>query len=134
MNRFSKILIFFMKNSEFRQKMCDFRAPGDNNRLIFGVFGEISPNSPTGRVFFSTSFWSKIISRYTRTIYASRALQIRGDIRPSMCTNHSQVLLKTEAFEKFQLWPREPPSIGGGLLLSQKIQIRTFNNSVSSVV
>ena len=69
----------------------------------------MSPKPPNWSVFFSTSFWSKIISRYTRTIYASRALHFRGDISSPMTTNHSQVLLKTEVLGKFQLWPREPP-------------------------
>ena len=70
---------------------------------------QITVKSPTCTVFLSTSFWSRIISRYTRTIYASRSVHFRGDISSPMCTNHSQVLLKTEAFGKFQPRPREPP-------------------------
>ena len=79
-----------------------------NHRKWLGQTG-ISPKPPTWNLFFFTSFWSKIISRYTGTIYRSRAFQIRVDIRSPMRTNHSQMLLKTEVLGKFQLWPREPP-------------------------
>ena len=70
---------------------------------------EMSPKSPTRASISSTSFWSRIISRYTRTIYASRYLHFRGDISPPKCTYRSHILIKTEAFGKFQLRPREPP-------------------------
>ena len=71
---------------------------------------EMSPKPPNWNVFFSTSFWSKIFSRYTRTIYRSRAaLDFRSEICRPMYKNHSQVLLKTEVLGKFQLWTREPP-------------------------
>ena len=86
---------------------------------------EMSPKSPTRASISSTSFWSRIISRYTRTIYASRGLHFRGDRSPPKCTNRSQVPLKTEAFGKFQLRPRlgrEPPYQCVGVCPTRHVQ------------
>ena len=73
---------------------------------------QITGKSPTSSLFLSTSFstWKK--TKYTGTIYASSFLHFRGDRSPRKCTNRSPVLIKTEAFGKFQLRSRlrrEPP-------------------------
>ena len=65
-------------------------------------------------------------TKYTRTIYASRGLHFRGDISPPICSNRSQVLLKTEAFGKFQLRPchdvsRPTKCCGGGKRTSMSL-------------
>ena len=67
---------------------------------------ETSPNPPNSNSCFSASFWCKLMSRYTRTIYRSIALRTRATIRCTIRTNHSQVLPKTEIFGRFQLHTR----------------------------